>query len=381
MSWPQNPPQPHQPQQPHGTPPGVPEATAVDQPAVAPPPGGVHAQPTVFAQPAVSSQAPPPPPPAPGPPGARPPAPPQQPYGQWQGQQPPPPQQPHFPQQHQAPQPPQPSGRGNRTLLAVVGGVVALAVIGGGAFILLKGGDDKEDPAPSKESAAPAQGQGKGQDKGQGDKPEPGDSAPPAGDQPMIAGWQTQTSREYKFRYDVPGKAEQWKLFPQDTMIAYTDEAGKPQITMRDTASFREGGCTSGANPNAIGEAGKGQLANVGTMGGDTSLSIQENARNWAGNWGFYAYGGKGNKPKIDVTPAKPWKKNGIDGWTATAKVTVANRPSQCVPATAIVKSIVEKLPDGSFHSWVVYADQGVPNALSEAQIDKIMGTVRPVKD
>ncbi|MCD9144388.1 hypothetical protein [Streptomyces albireticuli] len=344
---------------------------------MAPPPGGVHAQPTVFAQPAVSPQGPPPPPPAPGPPGARPPAPPQ-PYGQaWQGQQPPPPQQPHFPQQPQMPQPPQPSGRGNRTLLAVVGGVVALAVIGGGAFFLLKGGDGKGDPAPSKESAA-----AQGQDKGQGDKPAPdaGGSAPPTGDQPMVTGWQTQTSREYKFRYDVPAKGEQWKLFPQDTMIAYTDEAGKPQITMRDTASFREGGCTSGANPNAIGEAGKGQLANVGTMGGDTSLSIQENARNWAGNWGFYAYGGKGNKPKIDVTPAKPWKVNGIDGWTATAKVTVANRPSQCVPATAIVKSIVEKLPDGSFHSWVIYADQGVPNALSEAQIDKIMGTVRPVK-
>ncbi|MEV8480168.1 hypothetical protein [Streptomyces sp. NPDC051173] len=352
MSWPQNPQQPHQPQQ-------SPEATAVDQPAVVPPPGGggggLHAQPTVFAQPAVT---PPPPPPGmqpPPPPGMQPP----HPYGMQ-----PPPQ----------PPAPAPQRNGNKTLLAVVGGVVALAVIGGGAFFLLK--DDKKSDEAGKDRNAVAPAPGGKKD----DKPAGGDSPAPSGAQPMVAGWQTQTAREYRFRYDVPGKGTQWNLLPQDTMSSYVDESGKPEITMRDVAHFREGGCASSANPKALGEAGKGQLATVGTMGGDTSLSIQENARNWAGNWGFFAYGGKTNKPKIEVSEAKPWKHNGIDGWTATAKVTVANRPSSCVPATAIAKSIVEKLPDGKFHSWVVYADQGVPDALPEAEIDKIMATVRPVK-
>ncbi|MGW2369949.1 hypothetical protein ACWCZ5_30835 [Streptomyces sp. NPDC001667] len=357
MSWPQNSQQPHNPQQ-------HPEATAVDQPAVVPPPGGgLHAQPTVFAQPAVT---PPPPPP-----GMQPPPPPpgmqQPPYGM----QPPP----------QAPAP-APQRNGNKTLLAVVGGVVALAVIGGGAFFLLK--DDKKSDEAKKDDRdqsviAPDPGAKKG-DKPAGDKPAGDNSPAPTGAQPMVAGWQTQTAREYRFRYDVPGKDAKWNLLPQDTMNSYVDESGKPEITMRDVAHFREGGCASSANPKALGEAGKGQLATVGTMGGDPSLSIQENARNWAGNWGFFAYGGKTNKPKIEVSEAKPWKHNGIDGWTATAKVTVTNRPSTCVPATAISKSIVEKLPDGKFHSWVIYADQGVPDALPEAEIDKIMATVRPVK-
>ncbi|WP_240351417.1 hypothetical protein [Streptomyces olivoreticuli] len=325
MSWPQNPQQPHNPRP-------YPEATAVDQPAVVPPSAApdVHSQATVFAQPVVTPP-PPPAPPAPAPQG------------------------------------------GNKTLFAVVGGVVALAVIGGGAFFLLK--DDKKDDKKSDQSViAPDPARKKDV------LPTPDNSAAPEGTQPVVAGWQTQTAREYRFRYDVPGKDAKWNLLPQDTMTSYVDEAGKPQITMRDVAHFREGGCSSAANPNAFGETGKGQLATVGTMGGDTSLSIQENARNWAGNWGFFAYGGKTNKPKIEVSEARPWKHNGIDGWTATAKVTVTNRPSQCVPATAIVKSIVEKQPDGKFHSWVVYADQGVPDALPETEIDKIMATVRPVK-
>ncbi|MGW1077094.1 hypothetical protein [Streptomyces sp. NPDC002537] len=337
MSWPQNPQQPHNPQQPpqplggggFGAAPAW-EATAVDQPAVNPSAApGVHAQPTVFAQPVVT----PPPPPAPPP-----------------------------------PQPP----RNNKTLFAVIGGAVALAVLGGGAFFLLKDDGKKSDEA--KKVIAPDPGRKDGKDV----QPSP---SGPSGAQPVAAGWQTQTAMEYGFRYDVPGKADNWTILPRDTMTSYVDEAGKPQITMRDPAHFREGGCSSNANPNAaFGEAGKGQLATVGTMGGDTSLSIQENARNWAGNWGFFAYGGKAHKPKIEVSEAKPWRHNGIDGWTATAKVTVTNRPSPCVPPTAIVKSIVEKRPDGKFHSWVVYADQGVPDALPEAEIDKIMGTVRPVK-
>ncbi|WKU45326.1 hypothetical protein Q3V23_15330 [Streptomyces sp. VNUA116] len=404
MSWPQNPQQPHQPPQPPqppqgGAPWGGPEATAVDQPAVAPPNGGTHHQPTVFAQPAVQPPAPAAPnagagnphagnphaqatvfaQPAvqqPGPGGPAGVAPPPPPPGGWTAPAPAP-----------APAPVPPSGGGggkNKTLLAVVGGVVALAVIGGGAFFLLKGGDDKKDDkqnvaagGQAKPSGDPAQGQ-QGQ-QGQSQQPSGPDASAGAPAAPP-AGWQTQTSKEHKLQYDVPGTGEKWKVFPQDTMLAYTDASGKPQISMRDTANFTEGGCASSANPNAVGEAGKGQLATVGTAGGDASLSIQENARNWAGNWGVFAYGGLGNKPKIEVSQAQPWKQNGIDGWTATAKVRVLNRPSPCVPPTAIVKSIVWKLPSGDFSSWIVYADQGVSGALPESRIDEIMKTVRPLK-
>ncbi|WP_344092088.1 hypothetical protein, partial [Streptomyces stramineus] len=314
-------------------------------------------------------------PPVPGPPGAQPPRPPVPgpPGGQMYAPPPPPPQ---------GPQGPQGPRRNNKTMLAVIGGVVALAVIGGGAFFFLKGGDDEKPDEAKKpaESGAPAQG-GTG-DKGGEPAGEGGASAPalPADGQPMIAGWQNQKQPQHFFQYDVPGKGDKWQTLPRETAISYT-EGGKPVVVMTGTSNYREGGCASKANPDSIGEAGKGQLATVGTTGGGTDLTIQQNAINWAGNWAVMAYGGTGaNKPKIEMSKATPWKANGIDGYTATAKVTVKNRPSPCVPPTAIVKSIAQKMPDGTYHGWVIYADQGVPDALSVDQIDKIMKTVRPAK-
>ncbi|GGR24316.1 hypothetical protein [Streptomyces netropsis] len=379
MSWPQN---PQDPQQPQGSQPPQPP-----QQGFGPPPGWT---PTAQ-QPAVSL---PPQPPQhqqtpPQPPQAMPPQPPQHQQGmppqapQYQQGMPPQPPQPYGaqppppPQYQQAPPQPEPprGGGGNKTMLAVVGGVVALAVIGGGAFFLLRGGDEEKPEAGKggpQASGAPAQPT---------QEPTPGNgSASPSGPPPKVAGWQTQTSDEHNYRYDVPAKADKWNVAPQGTAISYTDN-GKPVVVMREIASYREGGCSSSANPDSMGEAGKGQLASIGTTGGGKDLDLKENARNWAGNWGTMAYGGLNNKPKIEIQDEKAWKANGIEGWTATAKVTVKNRPSDCVPPTAIVKSIAQKLPDGTFHGWVIYADQGVPDALTEAQIDKIMSTVRPAKD
>ncbi|WP_327393514.1 hypothetical protein OG533_37735 [Streptomyces sp. NBC_01186] len=204
-------------------------------------------------------------------------------------------------------------------------------------------------------------------------------SAPvsPTGKKPLVAGWQTQTAQKHHFRFDVPAKAKKWKVLDEGTSLSYTDKNGKPIVVMTGTANYREGGCGSSPNPKAFGEAGKGQLATVGTTGGGKTGTLQENARNWAGNWGFAAYGGEEHKPEIKVSQPKPWKQGGIEGYTATAEVTVTNRPGSCVPPKAVVHSIAQKLPDGTMHGWVIYADQGVPKALTAAEIKKIMSTVR----
>ncbi|MER7408628.1 MULTISPECIES: hypothetical protein [Streptomyces] len=196
-------------------------------------------------------------------------------------------------------------------------------------------------------------------------------------DKPFVEGWQTQTSKKHRFRYDVPGKADKWNVLDEDTALSYTDGSGKPIVVMTSGAHYREGGCPSSPNPKAFGEAGKGQIATVGTTGGGKDGSLKENARNWAGNWGFAAYGGEDHKPKIKVGEPEPWKQNGIEGYTATAEVTVTHRPGTCVPPKAVVHSIAQKLPDGTMHGWVLYADQGVPHALTSDDIKQIMNTVR----
>lgn len=255
-----------------------------------------------------------------------------------------------------------PSRRMKKTLIAAIGIGMAVALSGcnddtGDATDKNTGAAGSKAPsAGSSQSAAPAS---------------------PSGDQPSVAGWQTQTAQKHHFRYDVPGKAKKWQVFEEDTALSYTDKDGRPIVVMTGAGNYREGGCASSPNPKAFGEAGKGQLATVGTTGGGKDGSLQENARNWAGNWGFAAYGGEDHKPKITVSEAKPWKQGGIDGYTATAQVTVTNRPSSCVPPKAVVHSVAQKLPDGTMHGWVIYADQGVPNALTAAEIEKIMSTVR----
>nr|WGC84435.1 Orf+1 [Streptomyces sp.] len=276
----------------------------------------------------------------------------------------------HQPLHHQ--QSPVPSRRARKALFGAVGLGMVLALTGCNDSADADAG--KKDGAPAAQPKAPSAEAPASP--GAGNSAAPG--ATPGNDQPTVPGWQTQARSEHHFRYDVPGKADKWNVIDQGSAISYTDKNGKPIVVMTGASHYREGGCASNPNPKAFGEAGKGQLATVGTTGGGKEGTLQENARNWAGNWGFVAYGGPDNKPKIEVSQATPWKHGGIDGYTATAKVTVVNRPSPCVPPTAIVHSIAQKLPDGTMHGWVIYADQGVPNALTEAEIQKIMNTVRP---
>ncbi|WP_237735911.1 hypothetical protein [Streptomyces sp. AA1529] len=272
---------------------------------------------------------------------------------------------PHRIARHPQPTQAAPVHRRKRTLAVALG--MGLAVALSGCNDDTGKGDDKESAASKSPSENPSKSS----------SPSSGPEAP-AGDEPMVEGWQTQTSQKHHFRYDVPAKAEKWKVLDKGTALSYTDKAGKPIVVMTAAANYREGGCSSHPNPDAIGQASKGQLATVGTTGGGKEGSLQENARNWAGNWGFAAYGGKDHKPKIEVSQAKPWKHGGIEGYTATAQVTVTNRPSACVPPKAVVHSIAQKLPDGTMHGWVIYADQGVPDALNADDIKKIMNTVRP---
>ncbi|WP_459250537.1 hypothetical protein [Streptomyces youssoufiensis] len=276
----------------------------------------------------------------------------------------------HSPQQHrQHPRPVSALPRRNKGVLAAAGLGLVLALSG-----CNDNADGGTDDGAKASQSAPATGSPAPASSGASD---PDATATPSGDQPVVAGWQTQSRAEHHFRYDVPGKADRWKVIDEDTALSYLDKDGQPIVVMTGAANYREGGCASSPNPKALGEAGKGQLATVGTTGGGKDGTLQENARNWAGNWGFAAYGGPDHKPRIEVSQAKPWKRGGIDGYTATAKVTVTHRPSACVPATAVVHSIAQKLPDGTMHGWVIYADQGVPNALTDAEIKKVMSTVR----
>ncbi|MCQ4043675.1 hypothetical protein ACFOSC_04750 [Streptantibioticus rubrisoli] len=363
MSWPQNPhdaqdpqQQPQQPQQGFGPAPAW--TPTGEMPRIQPP--GPPGPPTPPAQPPQQPQA--------QPPYAQPAQPPQG----------PPPL--GFPQHAPAPQgqppftPPEPEAarpaRNRKTLLTVVGAVVALAVIGGGVAFAMKGGGAK--PKVSKPTHAPTVAAPTPTEQG------PNSSGNGSDAKPMIAGWQTQVWQHHGFTYDVPPASDHWSVDKPDLENAYTDQNGKPMLGMTGVSYYRQGGCASSGSTTGPIQAGKGQLATIGSQG-DRGNTLQDSAKIAANNWLFGAYGGlDGHKPKVTVNQVTPWKHNGIDGYLATATATNIYRPSPCVPATATSRAIAMRLKDGTTGIWILYADQGVPNALTSDEIDKIMGTVRP---
>ncbi len=343
MSWPQNPNDPAgaQPQQPPQPPQGF-----------GPPPAWPPAD-------HAARQPPPPPqsPPYPTPPYGGGPAPQPGPYGGYP--------------QPGPPVPPAPPSGGRRTALIVGCVLVALALIGGGVFLATRsdGSHPKQaDARHSPTATSPAQ-------------PTPTDQGPDltdGGGKPMVAGWQTQSQQVHDFRYDVPPTSQKWKLNASDVQIEYTGKDDKPVVAMSGTAEYREGGCSSDGPSSGAVQAGKGQLATVGTQG-SSGGTLQTNARNVAGNWVWAAYGGPTNKNiHVTVSKAVRWKHNGIDGYMAKGTATHIVRPSACVPPRGVSYGISQRLPDGTISEWVIYADQDVPHALTTAQITKIMDTVRP---
>ncbi len=267
------------------------------------------------------------------------------------------------------PPPPAPPSNGRRTALIATGVVVALALIGGGIFLATRSKEPHKTYATPRHSVtAPAE-------------PTPTDQGPDLTNgtaKPMIAGWQTQTQEQHGFRYDVPPTSADWKLNASDIQIAYTDKNNKPVVAMSGTAEYREGGCASNGPSSGAFQAGKGQLATIGAQG-SSGGTLQVNARNVAGNWVWAAYGGITNKKlHVTVSTPVPWKHNGIDGYMAKATATNIVRPSACVPPRGVSYGISQRLPDGTISEWVIYADQGVPHALTTAEITKIMDTVRP---
>lgn len=360
MSWPQNPndparPQPQQPPQPA---PGF-------GPPPAWPPTGEQPQPQQQHPQQQYPQQPPPPAPQHQPH--------QQPYGQHPysapqyapHQQQPGPQGPYgqYPTLPPAPAP----ARGRRNALIAAGVVVVLAAAGGIVYTTTHGDH------PRKTQAAPAHSASA--------EPTPTEQGPDLSSgsaKPMIAGWQTQTQEEHGFRYDVPPTSADWKLNSSDIQISYTDKNNKPVVAMSGTAEYREGGCASGGPSGGAIQAGRGQLATIGAQGSGGG-TLQVNSRNVAGNWVWAAYGGPTNKNlKVSVGKPVPWKHNGINGYLTRATATNIVRPSACVPPRGVSYGISQRLPDGTISEWVIYADQGVPHALTTAEITKIMDTVRP---
>jgi hypothetical protein len=300
----------------------------------------------------------------------------QQPYGQQQPQQQPPqypgyhPGQPQYPgYQQQQPQyqqqqpyqsnyggfgmyqqPPQgPPPRNRRTLTIVLTLVGVLVLAGVATTVVLLGrngqpqaGDRTQQPAPTTTA---------------GRKPL----------DPRVPGWQVAVSNRRNVAYDVP-KA-QWIKDDPDAIDGMGPSDGD-FVTGTGAAYYMKGFCAGQATSVRAGTA---------VTANDTELPDQS-APDTAKHWATVAYKDAAQVPTVAAEPAKQIKISDgkVSATLSVVDVTTPKSTNPCTAPNAKVYAAAVKTSDTGSVILVLFADQGVPNALTDDDAMKIMTSMRP---
>ncbi|WP_030757602.1 hypothetical protein [Streptomyces sp. NRRL F-5135] len=298
------------------------------------------------------------------------------------GQQPNPYQQPTVPQQYSVPGPPGGPGpskdKKNTTVVAAVAAAVVVAVAAGTAFFVL-GDDDKKKDTASGDDKASASASAPEED------PAPAESVANPRDgsanKPQISGWKVVTNPKHGTQFDVPAD---WEVDKPDVHSGFEDAAkgdGSPVVTFSAPATYKSQWCSQDTNKD--GKQEDSSLAGVGTKGGRGAKDTASAARSEAGTWVWAAYD-QAQTPEeatksgtVKMSEAEAYTTTtGLKGHFATATATGVAKKNKC---DTDGKSIAFTFTNakGDYATWVLYANAGVPDELSDDTMKKIMSTVR----
>ncbi|MFG3281186.1 hypothetical protein [Streptomyces sp. NPDC048111] len=270
-----------------------------------------------------------------------------------------------------APQPPQNNDRKKTTVIAIVAAtavVVAAAVTG---FVVLKDdgkGSDQADGKGTKSPSAPAS------DSAAPSSPAPNPRGAGTEVKPVIAGWKVVVNPAKGEAFDVP---PDWEVDSPTMSVGWSDKADKNGfggMTMSAPAYYKSSWCvvqTPGARDQ------KTPLVTVGTKGANGAKSTDEAAEQ-ADDWLYFAY----TQPDKDhITSEKPvpyTTKSGLQGSVVRAKTTGVKKTDKCTTeGQAVLFGF--KTPKGDLAAWSLIANTGVPDAVSDDTIQKILSTIRLV--
>ncbi|MFG3498979.1 hypothetical protein [Streptomyces sp. NPDC047928] len=291
--------------------------------------------------------------------------------------QPNPYQQPTVPQyavpgQPGGPVPPQGDDKRKTTIVAIVAATAVVVTAGVTGFLVL--GDDGEKTTAGGD-AKPSQSASK--------STEPTEAAPPVDNprdgstaaKPTIAGWKVVFNPKYGTQFDVPPG---WTVLSPGTSTFFEDEKagdGSPVVTMSAPARYKTNWCSLDTDKDGRQETWS--LASVGTKGGQGAKDTAEAAYNEAGNWVWAGYAQTEPKGTVKITKATPYtSKSGLTGHVATATALGVKKANKCeTDGKSIAFSF--KTAKGDFSTWVLYANTGIKDELSNADIQKILSTVR----
>ncbi|WP_051781658.1 MULTISPECIES: hypothetical protein [unclassified Streptomyces] len=190
---------------------------------------------------------------------------------------------------------------------------------------------------------------------------------------PLVAGWKTVINPKHGTAFDVPPG---WEVLEPQIFSGYEDSKDTEKVLIGHTAPafYKSQWCS--IDTNGDGQITDVRLGNVGTKGAGGAKDPADIAVKEAPTWVYAAY----TQPdKSVVTSDKPvayTTKSGVKGSYVKARSSGAARTDRCAgDGQAIVFGF--RNSRGDLVSWDFYGRTGVPGAVDDALIMRILSTVR----
>jgi serine/threonine protein kinase len=246
-------------------------------------------------------------------------------------------------------------------VIAILAGVVAVALIAGGAFMLRNHFNDRKRSPQG------------------GDVPA-GVTKSPASDvtAPVIPGWHLVRSQDHGVAYDVPPN---WHTELPTTSIGYGDANGNTAQVMIGAADITDSHCT-GANLHYWAETGlTGGKGIVETPLSSSQRQLLEGtAARTADQWANGQYTSEnGQVPSVVVGNARTVTSRGFQSVEVAATATLKGRHARCEPPRGVVHAVAMLSAQGAPIIFIAIADRGVTRQATDDNLRKIIDSVRPL--
>ncbi|MFD7014602.1 hypothetical protein [Streptomyces sp. NPDC059928] len=260
-----------------------------------------------------------------------------------------------------APRPPDNDKRRTVVVAICAATAVLIAAVVTGVMVLRHDGNggDRADAKPSPSASAPSAS--------------PSGSLGSGGVKPTIAGWKVVVNPAHGTAFDIP---PEWEVEAPTVFSGFSEHGNPDKALIGHTAPafYKSQWCRLDADGD--GKIDDFALASVGTKGADGAKSTDEVAEKSAPTWVYAAY----TQPDKSVVkwdkPVKYTTKAGVEGSYVKSHSEGAKKPNKCTgDGQAIVFGF--KNSKGDFVAWDFYGRTGVPGAVGDDVIMRILSTVR----
>ncbi|MEV7086294.1 hypothetical protein AB0O07_10400 [Streptomyces sp. NPDC093085] len=298
------------------------------------------------------------------------------------GEQPNPYMQATVPAQYAVPGQPGPPDGGKdekrkTTIVAIVAATVVVIAAAGTAYFVLGKDDGSSDNVADAKSSASSSASASGEPTAAASQDNPRNSEAA---KPQIDGWKVVTNPKHGTQFDVP---PEWEVSKPGIISGFEDVEkgdGTPAISFSAPAFFKSEWCSQDTNKD--GKLEYSSLAGTGTKGARGATDTAAASKSEAGSWVWAAYAQEepkaSLKEKIKVGEPQAFTSTaGLKGHYTEAVSTGLTKKNKCDTDGKAFAFTFTNTTTGDYSTWVLYANKGVPDELSDDTIKKIMGTVR----